>query len=289
MTCGVHGHRRATRRRERVVLGAEQHPAVTLAQRRMVSKTSVDPCRDLAQQRGIGLLQSRAQLVDGGLRTLQVGVEVPEVGLGVAILLAGDLALRHLFDELGRAGGHVERLRPRPSATASFSAGDVLVELVGERRATLGGVLLEQQVLEPVPAGERRVVDAREVVDAGVGLAVDVLDELGDRLDALPRLSRRRVRVLGGLQVARAHGVGEHLDDTHEFVDLRDGVGLVLARRLVRQGFGRGGRADVRRRAADSMLCSSSCRCRCRIAAGTAGEDQGQRNNRHGPGEMQFH
>ena len=33
MTCGVHGDLGAPRRRVRVVLGAEQHPAVTLAQR----------------------------------------------------------------------------------------------------------------------------------------------------------------------------------------------------------------------------------------------------------------
>ena len=91
--------------------------------------------------------------------------------------------------------------------------GDVLVELVGERGAALGGVLLEQQVLEAVPTGELRIVDAREVVDARVDLAVDLLDQACQRLDALPRHARRRVRVLRGLQVAGAHGVGEYLDE----------------------------------------------------------------------------
>ena len=112
--------------------------------------------------------------------------------------------------------------------------GDVLVELVGERGAALGGVLLEQQVLQPVPTGERRIVDVGEVVDAGVGLAVGVLDEPGDRLDALPRHARRRVRVLRGLQIARPHRVGEHLDDPDELVGLADGVPLVVVGRLLK-------------------------------------------------------
>ena len=117
-TCGVHGHRRAPRRRVLTVLGAEQHPAVALAQRPHGVEDLGEAGGDLAQQRGIGLLQRPAQLVDGDLRALQVGVEVPQVGLGVAILLAGDLALRHLFDELGRAVGDVDRFDLDASATA---------------------------------------------------------------------------------------------------------------------------------------------------------------------------
>ena len=110
---------------------------------------------------------------------------------------------------------------------------DVLVELVGERCAALGGVLLEQQVLQPVPTGELRIVDVREVIDAGVGLGIGVLDQSGDRLDALPRHARRRVRGLRGLQIARPHGVGEHLDDPDQFVGLADGVPLVVFCRLL--------------------------------------------------------
>ena len=72
-----------------------------------------------------------------------------------------------------------------------------------------------------------------EVVDAGVGLAVGVLDEPGDRLDALPRHARRRVRVLRGLQIARPHRVGQHLDDPDELVGLADGVPLVVVCRLL--------------------------------------------------------
>ncbi len=77
-----------------------------------------------------------------------------------------------------------------------------------------------------------------EVVDAGVDLAVDLLDQAGQRLDALPRHARRRVRVLRGLQIVCAHRVGEHLDDADEFVDLTDRVSLVVRRRLLGQRIG---------------------------------------------------
>ena len=184
-------------------------------------------------------------MLDRSLRALQVGVEVPEVGLGVAILLAGDLALGDLFDELGRAGRHVDRFH-LDRRELLLQRGDVLVELVGERGAALGGVLLEQQVLEAVPTGELRIVDTREVVDARVDLAVDLLDQACQRLDALPRRARRCVRVLRGLQVTGAHGVGEYLDETDELVDLGNGVRLVLGRRLLGQRVRRRGRgADV--------------------------------------------
>ena len=101
--------------------------------------------------------------------------------------------------------------------------GDVGVELVGQRRRAGRGadvVLHPEQVLELVPAGPRRVVLVGEVVDAGVDGAVDVLDQAGDGLDALPRLAGRGEGVLGRLHVAGPHGVGEHLDVGHQRVDL---------------------------------------------------------------------
>ena len=74
--------------------GQKLHPAVALAQRPHGVEQLGEPGGDLAEQLSVGVLQRSAQLVDGDLRTLQIGVEVPQVGLGVAILLAGQLALR---------------------------------------------------------------------------------------------------------------------------------------------------------------------------------------------------
>ena len=52
-----------------------------------------------------------------------------------------------------------------------------------------------------MPAGERRVVDALEVLDRGVDGAVDLFDEAGDWRDAFPALAGRSVRGLGALRV----------------------------------------------------------------------------------------
>ena len=52
---------------------------------------------------GVGLLDGRLQQLEGLLGALDVGGEVPQVGVRVAVLLTGDLALGHLLDELGRA------------------------------------------------------------------------------------------------------------------------------------------------------------------------------------------
>ena len=86
----------------------------------------------------------------------------------------------------GGAGGDLDR-RNLEVWELRLEPGDVLVELVGERRAALGGVLLEQQVLEPVPAGELRVVGPAKSSTRESVSAVDVGDQVGERLDALPR------------------------------------------------------------------------------------------------------
>ena len=171
-------------------------------------------------------------------------------------------------------------------ANSLLQRGDVLVELVGERCAALGGVLLEQQELEPVPTGEGGIVDAGEVVDARVDLAVDLLDQPGQRLDALPRHAGRRERVLRGLQVVGPHCVGEYLDDLDELVDLADRVSLVVGCRLLELRARSGGR---RRRCLAGRTRGTALFGAARIAAGASGKNQGRGRNRHGPGEMQFH
>ena len=143
---------------------------------------------DAGQQLGVGVLEGGGQHLDDLLRALDVRVEVPEVGLGVAVLLAGDLALGDLLDQL-RGAQRDGRRRDLERLQARLQLLQVGVEPVGERRRALGGALLPEQVLQAVPAGEGRVVRAREVVDPRVHGAVDLLDQAGDRLDALPALA----------------------------------------------------------------------------------------------------
>src|SRR5690349_4486904 len=60
-------------------------------------------------QRGVALLEHRAQRRDGRLGALEVGVEVPQVGVRVAVLLAGDLAGGDLVEQFLGAVGELQR------------------------------------------------------------------------------------------------------------------------------------------------------------------------------------
>src|SRR4029450_14060763 len=97
----------------------------------------------------------------------------------------GDLAGGDLLDQLGAADGQ-GRGRYLHAGQLGLERLQVRAELVGELPGPGGGVLLPQQVLEAVPAGEGRVVAALEVVDPGVDRPVDLLDERGDRLADVP-------------------------------------------------------------------------------------------------------
>ena len=85
--------------------------------------------RSSATQLGVLLLERRRQQLEGLLGALDVGGEVPQVGVRVAVLLAGDLAGRDLLDELGGADG--ERGRRDLDARST----SVLQRLRGRRRA----------------------------------------------------------------------------------------------------------------------------------------------------------
>ena len=95
-----------------------------------------------------------------------------------------------------------------------------------------GRVLLPQVVLEPVPAGELRVVDALEVVDPGVDRAVDLLDQAGDGLDPLPADPAGGELLLGLGHVAGPDRVGELGRVGDQPVDLGHDPGLVVGHRL---------------------------------------------------------
>ena len=151
----------------------------------MLASSSVKSAWILASSSGSAFSSAGVEQRDDLLRAGHVRREVPEVGLGVAVLLAGDLALGDLLDQLRGALGHGQR-RDLELGDLGLERGEVAVELVGVLRGAVGGVLLPQQVLEAVPAGELRVVRAGEVVHARVDRAVDRLDQAGDGLDAPP-------------------------------------------------------------------------------------------------------
>ena len=162
------------------------------------------------QQRGSTLAAARApgrrgRLADAG----DVGLEVPQVGVAVAVLLAGDLAVGDLVEQLDRAVGDLRGLRARRSRPGLCSVVDVGEQLVGDRRhARRACPSCPQRLLDAVEAGplRRRAVD---VVDAGVDLGVEVAEALGDRLDRLVVGAGRGEQRLGLGDVAGLDRGGE--------------------------------------------------------------------------------
>ena len=190
-----------------------------------------EPGRDLGGQRGVLGLQGRGEQLEQLPGAVDVGGEVRQVGVRVAVLLAGDLALGDLLDELGRAEGD-RRRRELEALHLLVEGGQVLVQPVGEGLGAGGRALLPQVVLEPVPAGERGVVDALEVVDPGVDGAVDLLDQAGDGLDPLPADPAGGVLLLGLGHVPGPDRVGELGRVGDQPVDLGHDPGLVVGHRL---------------------------------------------------------
>ena len=162
-----------------------------------------EPLVDPLAEVGVALVEDRPHRRHRGLRAVDVGLEVPQVGVAEDVLFAGDLARRDLVEQtLCAAGdlGRVDRERPAPSrlVSSSLHVGD---QLVGDRV----GVGLQprhpQVLLQPVEAGP--LLAGLEVGLAEVDAGVEVVGErLGDRLDALVIGTGDRELRLGRVDVA---------------------------------------------------------------------------------------
>jgi hypothetical protein len=74
-----------------------------IGQQRLVR--GVEAALDLGGQGGVPLVEGGPDGVEGRPRAVQVGLEVDQVGARVALLLAGDLRLRDLAEQLVGAVG----------------------------------------------------------------------------------------------------------------------------------------------------------------------------------------
>ena len=164
-------------------------------------------------------VDQRTQDVVGLAGTVEVGLEVDQVGVREGLLLAGDLAGGDLVEQLLRAVAH-RRDRHLGGRHLLLQLADVGRELVGDRGHAVEVAVGPQRLLDPVPAGP--LLALLEVGLAQVDPRVQVAEALGDRLDRLPRDARRCVELLRLLDVTG-------LDRRHELVDQRDQrVGLLL-------------------------------------------------------------
>ena len=181
-----------------------------------------EPLVDLGDQVGVGVLQEGPQRLDGGLRALEVGGEVPQVGVRVAVLLAGDLAGGDLVEQGLRAVGQLQRVEGG-LVGQRHDLRDVALQLVGVG-AHVGDVAgLPQGLLDPVVAGE--VLALGLVALAAVDARVEVAEDLGDRLDPLPVGAGHREQRLGALDVAGLHRV----DEGGRLLGQRGGLALHVA------------------------------------------------------------
>ena len=90
------------------------------------------------------------------LRALDVGREVRQVGVRVAVLLAGDLRLRDLVQQLDRAVRHLRRLVARASATLRLQLLHVGQQPVARPAPCRRSCPSSRGLLDPVEAGPVR-------------------------------------------------------------------------------------------------------------------------------------
>ncbi len=108
----------------------------------------------------------------------------------------------------------------------------VLIQTIGIFAHVFGRVVGKQRLLQTVEAGEVRIRRfLLVVVFTGVDAAVQIGEQLGDRLDALIVLAGRRVQLARLLHVAGLHRVGEQLGLFHQPVDFFDDVDFVFGDR----------------------------------------------------------
>src|SRR3954454_23208510 len=141
-----------------------------------------EPLVEGGRQPGVPVGDDRPQRLHRLLRPLEVGREVVQIRVRVAVLLARDLPGGDLVEQAERAVGQVQRpelevLRPGGQVV------DVAHQLVGDRAGLRDVAGLPQVALEHVEAGPG--VAGLDVVLTGVDLRVEVAEALGHRLHPL--------------------------------------------------------------------------------------------------------
>ena len=136
------------------------------------------------------------------MRPGQVRGEVRQVGVRVAVLLAGDLRARHLVQELDGSVGQLRRLQLEVSALRSS-----VITSARSLWAYAAAPSVVPRTHRPARSGETRSsVPAGHVIHARVDFRVEVAEALGHRLDRLVVGARTGVELLGAPEVAGLDG-----------------------------------------------------------------------------------
>ncbi len=180
----------------------------------------------------IGLLQHRTQQADNLLRTIDVGLEIPQVGTAVAIFFTGNLTGGHFFDQPG-GPAHDFRRWERQLADALLQILRIFIEAVSIAAHARVVAVGKQRFFQPVEAGEFRVSGFfLIIVFAGVNAAVEVGEEFGNRLNPLIVLTRRRIERFGFVDITRFYRVGESFGGADQLRHFLHHVGFIVGNRL---------------------------------------------------------
>ena len=201
---------------------------------------------DLGHQRGVPARQRRADRVERRAGALDVGLEVEQVDVRVALLLAGDLRLGDLAQQLVGAVADLRGLElDRPHEPLQLAR--VGHEAVGQLRGSRGRLRHPQPALDRVKA---RPPGLRDVVGARVDARVEVAEGLGHGLDALVGHARDGIRAPRRAEVAaRQRGAQAlHPGDQRGGLALQEGAVAVDAALQVGRERGAGARAAHRQR-----------------------------------------
>ncbi len=194
-------------------------------------------------------MQLRPQEIDNFLCAVNVRLEVPQVGVAVAIFFTADFARGHFFNQ-ARCAAHHFRRREGQFGDAFLQLQHVTVELIGVFLHPFGSVIAKQGFFQTVEAGEFRIGGLLLiVVFTGVNAAIEVREQLGNRLDALVVLTGWRIQGFRFFDIARFHRIGKGFGTRHQVRRLFGDVGFIGGNRVAqaqqRCAFGR-----IRRRCA---------------------------------------
>src|ERR1700722_9921945 len=129
----------------------------------------------------------------------QVALEVGEIGVRIAVLLARDLGVGDLVEQLHRSVGKLRRLIAECLHLLA-ERGDICQKLRRIASGALSGVVQPQDLLDAVKAGP--LLDARHIVDARIDARIQIAKALGYRLDRLVVAAHRSEQGLGLLHIA---------------------------------------------------------------------------------------
>ena len=165
-----------------------------------------------------------------------IGLEVAQIGVAVAVFFAADFAAGHFFHQHRRAAHHFIG-RERQQVDFLLQGFHIGQQFVGNLVYAGGAVFHPQRVFEAVKAGEGRVFGALfEIVFARINGRIELVKQLGNRLDALIVIAGGGKQRFGFGDIAGFYGGGEFGGFGHQFLGFGLHISFVFGQGLFQLG-----------------------------------------------------